>query len=467
MKFSLLNSLGLTLLPCAALALDISNANGTDSRVCDIISRDVCVIGGGSSGTYAAIRLREEGKSVVVIEKTGRLGGHTDTYTDPVTGVKVDYGVVVFHNETLVRDYFARFNISMVAAALDGTVPVTTLYYDLRTGTLSSYVPGDPSAGLAAYGAELAKYPYVETGFDLPDPVPQDLLLPFGDFAQKYSAIQSAVPLIFSFAQGLGDLLAQPTLYVFKNFGSDILQMLATNGFIVTAVHDNSLLYERAAVSLGPDVLFNSAIIAMQRGDDTAQIDIKTNAGTVQANCEKVLVTIPPKLNNLNGFDLSPEELQLFGQFGNSGYYTGLIRNSGIPNNVSVQNHGDDTPYNLTPLPGPYAFSYTASPDLLDVKYGSNTSLSDDFVKADILQSLERIQLPGKDTSAVPEFAAFASHTPFELTVSAEAISNGFYRDLYALQGQRGTYYTGAAFHTHDSSLLWQFTEALLPLIVA
>ena len=38
---------------------------------------------------------------------------------------------------------------------------------------------------------------------------------------------------------------------------------------------------------------------------------------------------------------------------------------------------------------------------------------------------------------------------------------------LNALQGRNRTFYTGAAFHTHDSSLLWQFTEALLPRIAA
>jgi len=44
----------------------------------ETIHRDVCILGGGSSGTYAAIRLSQDlGKSVVVIEKAGRLGGHT------------------------------------------------------------------------------------------------------------------------------------------------------------------------------------------------------------------------------------------------------------------------------------------------------------------------------------------------------------------------------------------------------
>lgn len=64
----------------------------------DTITVDVAIIGGGATGTYAAVRLKDYGKSVLVIEKSGRLGGHTETYfaTDapaPFTGAPVDYGV--------------------------------------------------------------------------------------------------------------------------------------------------------------------------------------------------------------------------------------------------------------------------------------------------------------------------------------------------------------------------------------
>ncbi|KAJ9419690.1 hypothetical protein FOXG_19613 [Fusarium oxysporum f. sp. lycopersici 4287] len=41
---------------------------------------DVCIIGGGATGAYAAVRLREDyGKEVVVVEKQNRLGGHVQT----------------------------------------------------------------------------------------------------------------------------------------------------------------------------------------------------------------------------------------------------------------------------------------------------------------------------------------------------------------------------------------------------
>jgi cation diffusion facilitator CzcD-associated flavoprotein CzcO len=39
------------------------------------LERDVCIIGGGASGTYAAVRLQQMGLSVAVIEQKPRLGG--------------------------------------------------------------------------------------------------------------------------------------------------------------------------------------------------------------------------------------------------------------------------------------------------------------------------------------------------------------------------------------------------------
>jgi hypothetical protein len=51
--------------------------------------------------------------------------------------------------------------------------------------------------------------------------------------------------------------------------------------------------------------------------------------------------------------------------------------------------------------------------------------------------------------------------------VSPQEIAAGFYSRVNALQGQNSTFYTGAAFQTNDSSLIWAFTESLLPSIAA
>src|SRR4051812_10914671 len=79
------------------------------------IERDVCVIGGGSSGTCSAVSLKDAGKSVVVVERKLRLGGHTETFVDPATGIPTDYGVVVFHDLPVVNAYFARLGVTSLA----------------------------------------------------------------------------------------------------------------------------------------------------------------------------------------------------------------------------------------------------------------------------------------------------------------------------------------------------------------
>jgi NADPH-dependent 2,4-dienoyl-CoA reductase/sulfur reductase-like enzyme len=71
------------------------------------IECDVCIIGGGATGTYSAVQLIDAGKSVAVVERSGRLGGHCETYRDPDTGEFEDYGVVVYHDIPAVTDFCA------------------------------------------------------------------------------------------------------------------------------------------------------------------------------------------------------------------------------------------------------------------------------------------------------------------------------------------------------------------------
>jgi flavin-dependent dehydrogenase len=78
-----------------------------------IITSDVVIIGGGSSGTYSAIRLREHGKTVTLIEREAVLGGHVNTYHDPATGITFDYGVITFDNISVVTDYFKHFDVPL------------------------------------------------------------------------------------------------------------------------------------------------------------------------------------------------------------------------------------------------------------------------------------------------------------------------------------------------------------------
>ena len=122
------------------------------------------------------------------------------------------------------------------------------------------------------------------------------------------------------------------------------------------------------------------------------------------------------------------------------------MRNLGIPDNISLSNIGLDTPYNLPKLPAIYDFTTTGIPNLHNVHYGSSSPLPSTQVQSAILADIERLAAAGAISNAADaEFAIFSDHSPFELVVSAEAISKGFYKQLYALQGQWNTFYTGAA----------------------
>jgi hypothetical protein len=450
--------------------------SGHTWNVNSIFTQDVCIIGGGSSGTYAAIRLMQLGKSVMVVEQKDQLGGHTQTYRDPASGTMVDYGVLTWHNMPIVRTYCASLNVSLIYQGADKT---TVQYFDFDTGLPDpSYATLDSQDfynNLTAYTnlfGPADPYPYLETGFDLPSPVPSDLLMPFGAFMVKQN-LQGLTPFVLGFSQGLGDVLNQPAIYVLKNFGLhaayDQLAIIFGNGPLTTALHDNHLLYNNAATALGKNVLFNTTVLAVDRSNSTqVKVVVGTPSGNTLLECQKLVMAIPPKLSNPQGWDLSVLEISLFGQFLNTNYYAGLVSNSGIPNNVTIVNVNPNTSYNSPAQPATYKISQTIDPGLVLVTFGTNETISDQEIQNQILAEIRQLQVVGKSPpSSGPKFVAFANHGPYELTVPVTAIANGFYQELYGLQGNRNTWYTGAAWHAQDSSLLWQFTEALLPAITS
>ena len=459
----------------AGLAAGLSSRKAAANH-CDVIERDVCVLGGGSSGTFTAVALRDAGKSVVVVERKDRLGGHCETYTDPATGTPVDYGVVVFHNLPVVTSYFARLGVPLIQLPPGSLGGGVTKYFDYRTGKqVAGYTPpsqADVGQALGFYFGYLqqlkATYYDLDSGFDLPTPVPPDLLMPFRDFVTKYS-LQPLVNTVFNFGQGMGNLLAMPTVYVLKNFSAQVVGSIFSGSFMAVPT-GNSRLYEAAAALLGDDVLFNASAINVNRHNNGVSVLVETPHGPREIRAKKLVVTCPPTLNNLQTFDLDQLEMRTFARFKSNSYWTSLVTLSGFPAGIAVANIGANTLYNLPPLPGLYAVGATRVPGLYDIKAGAFTRVDDLEIKAKMIADIHRLSdpvlfpTPAKITSV----ATFSGHNPFELHVGADEIAGGFYSTLESLQGRNHTFYNGAAFHTHDSSLLWQFTnDHVLPKILA
>jgi hypothetical protein len=436
-----------------------------------LIKTDVVVIGGGAAGTYAAIQLKDQHKKVVVIESKARLGGHTETYHDPESGQPIDMGVLLYHDEPIVYELYARFNLSLSKIDVGGPAPQ---YVDFRTGKIETNVPAANQTAMAAalqrYTAVLQKYPQLDHGNFLPDRVPKDMYMPFGKFVEKYN-IGEAVQFIFSITSAAGDILELPALYQFRTLSLSLLK--TANNFQTSSVADNSLLYEKATAELlaAKSLLLSSEVLATERVSDSNRVKVlvDTPKGRTLIVAKKLLMTIPPVASRLEAFDTCEKELSLFRQFEGIGYYTSIIRNAGA-GTALVQSIALDKPYALPPMPVIFNIGpIPANPSLSRVYYGTKLGqiVSDKEAKAAIVENLKNYQDANGIERTEPEFVFFSNHSPYNLQVSGEAIKAGFYKKLYALQGERNTFWSGATWKGQDSSSTWTFTrDIVLPKLM-
>jgi hypothetical protein len=183
--------------------------------------------------------------------------------------------------------------------------------------------------------------------------------------------------------------------------------------------------------------------------------------GLKYIRARKLLVAIPPILENVGSFDLCSDEARLFSKFSALGYWAGVANIPGL--NVSLQNVGAFTQYNTPVVPGDNGFYTTGSPGqfLLGVAF-PNTRYTDADGEAIVRKELATLAAVGAVPANAAETVTFpytSNHAPYNVRVSAEEIGAGFYRKLLALEGSRNTYWTGAAFSGHNSGLVWTWND--------
>lgn len=422
----------------------------------NVLVRDVVVIGGGASGTYGAIALKDMGRSVVVVEKQPHFGGHVNTYNDPTTGLALDYGVQAYENDTITQAFFSRFNIPLIPlGAGNGQLVV-----DFKTGL--PVTTAFREADLTKY-AELTDkyYPDPALGLDLPSPVPADVLLPFREFIKKYS-LENIAYSIWSFTSPANNLLDQLTVYAFLGCNTASSPLLGGHGAAVWT-RNNSELFGKAEQEFGSNALLSSQVVAGKRSDDgLISFVVQTPTTKKLILASQVLFSAPIVLDNLTPFDLDKREQDLFSQIYYTAWYTALVTDTGLKPGYVYENADNNTLYNIPIEPYTFRIGATKSPSTFFAFYGAMTDLPEKEVKAKITES---IQILSGQKSTIPRFLAFSSHTPFKQQVSKEAVADGFYDKLNALQSYRGMHYTGNALDASGSSSLWNFTQHLLPSI--
>ncbi|QPG99963.1 hypothetical protein C2857_003008 [Epichloe festucae Fl1] len=443
---------------------------------------DVAIVGGGATGAQAAVRLREDyKKSVLVIEKSKRLGGHVHAFQPPGGGRPINYGVQAYLNRPTTKAFFKRFNVGLVDPDLTDYIKLLALTknVDFETGKSVKVKYGAFDAagipiGLIRYMELAQKYqPWFENGYFMKGDVPEDLLLPFGQFLKKHD-LGDALGILRNLLW-LSDALNTTTWSVMAVVGQPQIAAfglgLTGPSFKWPETHSSETLFDRVLDLIRDDVLLESTVARSQRSDSGVVLTIQTPSGLKTVKAKKLLIAATPSPDNVGPWDLSDEEKDIFSKFYWETLYVGVLGNTGLPSDVSGIRNAPNVPKDYFLPRGNFTDAYVRSDsgtnhDLWTSRVIGTAELGADEAQALITEPLAKIKEAGTYKIAAPSVLAFASHGQVGPKVSAEELKAGFYNKLYRLQGQRSTFWTGLTFAPDYTPILWDFNEKLFPQIL-
>lgn len=436
------------------------------------MNTDVVIIGGGASGAYGAVRVQDMGKKFLLIEKEDRLGGHTSTWRDPVTGNPFDYGVEVFMNMTISRDFFARFNVATQAPVFGAS---QTLYADFRDGQVVNYTAPsqeEMNAALRRLAVEWNKYESMilptSSGFPAGNQIPEDLLLPWAEFARKYD-VEAATSRIW------GAVVIDPRtsrmIDMWKGMDPSVLR-----GTMQPVSSNNSEIFGKMTEYLGQNVWFESQVVSSKRSAKGVQLQVRRKDGSMTTiNAKRLLISAGPETLTREVFDLDATEEKLLHSHTGDRYFVGIVAHPSLPAYAVFNSLPEAAPANhgITPvIPFLQSFNFignSSSGPLYRVVVATPMSMNMDGAKDVVRTSLQKMMdagtLPTGDINRL-DFKSFDDHGMLYRRWTVDQMRGDIIRQVNALQGLRSTWYTGAAWAAHNAAMLWNTTETILPRVL-
>lgn len=419
-------------------------------------------------------------------------GGHVDSYTDPESGRTYEYGVQNFVDLGNATGFFDRMGVPYGPPG--PRVPLMTRYVDFTTAEAVSFrAPASDAqtAALRRFLAIVEQYEHLfATGYwEWPagKHVPDDLAMPFGEFAQKYN-FEDALYLIYRITgYGIGNMSQAVTLYVLQAYGAFMARnFLGQVGALVAASGRNQDLYDAVGKHLGRDVLYSSTVISSKRTSRGVTLAVRNheNGDRTVIRAKKLLLAIEPHTRNLVPFNPTKAETAVFSKFKWTRLVTGIVHNAALPINQSLFNIPEAAePSNYfayQDLPYQARFDYMGEDHFRALMIGDETTNASDakkIVQANVERLIEAgiLQSPAEEeggdgssssSSNTLKWIVLADHGHMHARVSGEELRKGFITNQYALQGQQSTWYTGAAFSAQFQTSLWQYNDILLPRLV-
>lgn len=362
--------------------------------------------------------------------------------------------------------------------------PNENKFVDFATGLpVEDYAAPGPEEMFAALQRYLdAITPYEDmvlpglSGFPEPGSIPEDLVMPFRDFVEKYD-LEAAVPQMWdSTAMGLGDTMDVSTLFVVQASGIPMVKaLLGTGAAAVPASGRLYDLFDAVAEFLGDDVLYSSTVTASERHESEG-VTVTVKSATGETTCieaKRLLIAIEPTPENMAPFHPDATESNVFHKIAFTTVYAGVLTHPSLQNATLYSNRLPSTgPSNFTEFP---PAAQVGSIGYLGGTEGlfQFTAVGTDEDTPESIKSVIEEAINGMiEAGTIPEsegsleFRAFADHGKMHPRVTTEELSAGFVQDQMALQGHLSTWYTGAAFSAGFSTVIWKYNDEILPQVV-
>jgi hypothetical protein len=370
-----------------------------------------------------------------------------------------------------------------------GAFPRTTVtqeYFDFTTGEAVDFQPQPFPAQLAVlekFRVQAEKFePIIQApgylNFPEPEDIPEELLMPFGEWIQKYE-LEDAMPFIHSSTGlGVGNMTNELTLYALQAFGASMARStLGTQGSFVPATLRNQDIYDAIGKTLGDDVFYETTVVASKRSETGVTVTVKNSATDedIQIRAKRLLISIPPTPKNTAVFDLDEGEKDVLGRLYYNNEYTGLINNDNLAANWSYYNMpAASAPDNYLVLPeAPFLARIDAMGDgtIFRLTFVGDTNTSPCEAKALMQGDLDRLIAsgaiePAEDGDNSLSWVDFSVHDSMHARVAREEIESGFFQRFNALQGQRSTWWTGGAWAVNFQTHLWEYDDLIIPMML-
>lgn len=362
--------------------------------------------------------------------------------------------------------------------------PLTYKYIDFKTGLpVPGYTPpkdADRSVAIQKYLKLCEQYADMLMpgffNFPPPEKVPEDLIMPFRQFVQKHD-IAAAVPRLWdATVMGVGDFMDVPTMYVMQASGVPMARGLLGLGRAIVPPSGNlHELYERVEEFLKEDVLYESTVSSSKRNDNGVTVIARSVSGTItEITAKRLLIAFEPTMENMAPFSMDEEEKEVFGKLGYTTVYAGLVKHPSLQSGTSYTNTVpgmEAANYSVYPTPSQVGKinQQVGSKDLFAFTAVGTDKDTKESMQVLIKKSVDNMVAAGTvpESNGTVTFPAFGDHGLMHSRVSTDELRRGFIQRQLALQGRRSTWYTGAAFSSGYSTVLWAYNEILLPKVIA